>query len=136
MPVKGHNIIFFVSHLAQQILAYGGKNMVNTVIRNMVSNAIKFTYPKGLIDIYAVQKNGEIQITIADNGTGMTQEETDSLFILEQNPTKYGTAREKGTRFGLVLCQDLVKRNSGKIRAESTPGEGSRFIFTLPSPPE
>jgi signal transduction histidine kinase len=98
----------------------------------LVTNAIKFTKPGGSIQISATQKNQNVEIVVADTGVGMDQKSQDKLFRTESNFTSYGTANEKGTGLGLIICKEFVERHGGKIRVESTSGVGSKFIFTLP----
>jgi PAS domain S-box-containing protein len=112
--------------------AYADYDMINLVVRNLLSNAIKFTRPHGLITISLSEQSGFVEVVIADNGVGMSQEAVDNLFIDNQFHSTYGTNNEKGSGLGLVLCKDFVLRNGGIIRVESTLGEGSKFIFTVP----
>lgn len=107
-------------------------HMLTTVLRNLVTNAIKFTKPRGSIQISATQKKQYVEIVVADTGVGMDQKSQDKLFRTESNFTSYGTANEKGTGLGLIICKEFVERHGGKIRVESTSGVGSKFIFTLP----
>ena len=108
-------------------------NMTNTVVRNLISNAIKFTEEGGEIEISS-RKNGSFQeITVSDSGVGIDAEDLDKLFKLGIKHTSYGTRKEAGTGLGLLLCKEFVEKNGGTIRAESKPGKGSRFIFTLPA---
>ncbi len=112
--------------------AYGDYDMVNLVIRNLLSNAIKFTRTGGLIDISLSEQDSFIEIEIADDGVGMSQEMVDNLFVDNQFHSTYGTGNEKGSGLGLVLCKDFVLRNGGSIRVESIVEKGSKFFFTLP----
>lgn len=107
-------------------------HMLTTILRNLVTNAIKFTKPGGSIQISATRKNQNVEIVVADTGVGMDQKSQDKLFRTESNFTSYGTANEKGTGLGLIICKEFVERHGGKIRVESTSGVGSKFIFTLP----
>lgn len=111
---------------------YADYDMINLVIRNLLSNAIKFTRIGGLIKINIFEQDDFVQTEIADNGVGMSQEMVDKLFTENQFHSTYGTNNEKGTGLGLVLCKDFVQRNNGTIKVESTLGEGSKFIFTIP----
>ncbi|MDR3093831.1 MAG: DUF3365 domain-containing protein [Bacteroidales bacterium] len=107
--------------------------MVTTVLRNLVSNAIKFSYPGHSIVIDAVQlPNHLVQLSVADTGTGMTPDIISTLFDVDKNRTTVGTDSEKGTGLGLILCKEFVERNGGHIFVESEFGKGSKFIFTLP----
>jgi len=106
--------------------------MFKTVIRNLISNAIKFTNQGGKINVYAEQNNISTTITVSDNGLGMTQETVNKLFDISQIHTTKGTANEVGTGLGLLLCRDFIEKHGGKIWVESELGNGSDFKFTLP----
>jgi len=112
--------------------AYADYDMVNLVVRNLLSNGIKFTRVGGLIVIHISDRKEFIEVEIADNGVGMSQEVADKLFTDNNFHSTYGTGNEKGSGLGLVLCKDFVHRNGGSIRVESVQDKGSRFIFTLP----
>ncbi len=114
-------------------VVYADKNMLATIIRNLVSNAIKFTNPGGKIVIYAVQNQDSVQISISDSGVGMNQDVCNKIFASVSNMTSRGTANEKGSGLGLVLCKELVAKHGGRIWAESQEGLGSTFHFTIPS---
>jgi len=113
--------------------AYADYDMINLVIRNILTNGIKFTRVGGLIVIRISRQNGLIEVELADNGVGMSKDVADKLFTDNQFHSTYGTSNEKGTGLGLVLCKDFVKRNGGAIRVKSVPDKGSSFFFTLPT---
>jgi len=113
--------------------AYADYDMINLVIRNILTNGIKFTRVGGLIVIRISEQNGLIEVELADNGVGMLKDVANKLFTDNQFHSTYGTSNEKGTGLGLVLCKDFVKRNGGAIRVESVPDKGSSFFFTLPT---
>ncbi|PLX13468.1 MAG: hypothetical protein C0598_03565 [Marinilabiliales bacterium] len=106
--------------------------MIQTVLRNLISNAIKFTNSKGEVIIYAQKRNGMVLVTVKDNGVGMDKDRIDTLFDLDSNETTLGTNEEKGSGLGLLLCKEFVEKIGGKIWAESKIGEGSIFKFTIP----
>jgi signal transduction histidine kinase len=110
-------------------------NMINTVIRNLTSNSIKFTPENGKIDIKAVNQGKFIEISVNDNGVGISEENKKRLFKIEENFTTKGTSNEKGTGLGLILCQEFVEKNGGRIWVESELGKGTSFIFILPAVP-
>lgn len=107
-------------------------NMLNTILRNIVSNAIKFTPRDGSIIITAEQENEMVKITVADNGVGIEPENLKKLFKIETKFKTKGTDNESGTGLGLILCKEFIEKHDGKIWAESEFGKGSKFIFTLP----
>jgi len=111
---------------------FADKFAVQTVLRNLVSNAVKFTNSEGTIRIKAEVKDSFAIISVIDNGTGIAKEKQDKIFRIDAIGSSPGTAGEKGTGFGLLLCKDLVQRNGGQIWLKSEKGEGSTFSFSLP----
>jgi len=107
-------------------------NMISTVIRNLISNAIKFTHENGQIDIKYEERANKLYVSVADTGMGIAKKDLPKLFKLDINPTTIGTSDEKGTGLGLILCSEFIERHGGEIWAESEPGEGSIFKFYLP----
>jgi PAS domain S-box-containing protein len=107
--------------------------MFKTILRNLVSNAIKFTGNNGKIDIYALQTNSVVTVTVKDSGIGILPDYMTKLFNISQIHTTLGRAEEKGTTLGLLLCKEFVEKHGGKIWVESEYGKGSVFNFTLPS---
>lgn len=113
--------------------AYADPNMTDTVIRNLVNNAIKFTPEGGTITIsYETTESGKSKVSVADTGVGMSASIAKNIFSLAENVTTRGTNGEKGTGLGMTLCKELVELNGGTINVESEPGKGSTFSFTLP----
>ncbi|MEN8119031.1 MAG: PAS domain S-box protein [Bacteroidota bacterium] len=108
------------------------KNLLKTILRNLISNAIKFTHKNGRIDISAVNNEDATLVTVSDNGIGMSSEDISKLWNFAKPYTNEGTAKEKGTGLGLVLCKEFVEKHGGKIWAESKEGKGCSFKFTLP----
>jgi two-component system, OmpR family, phosphate regulon sensor histidine kinase PhoR len=115
---------------------YADKNMLGIILRNLISNAIKYTHIKGNIQINVNESDNEFKFSITDNGTGIHKEDLEKLFKNEIQHTTTGTNNEKGTGLGLLLCKDFVDRHHGQIWAESQFGKGSTFHFTLPKKPE
>lgn len=107
-------------------------NMLNTIFRNLITNSIKYTNTSGTIKIKTIQNDGFAEISVTDNGIGMDKNTVTQLFLLTKGVSKTGTANEKGTGLGLVLCNDLIKKQGGKIWAESEIGKGSIFTFSIP----
>jgi signal transduction histidine kinase len=111
---------------------YADSNMITTVIRNLMSNALKYTPKGGEIKLFASQQNNFIEVTIEDNGIGIRKENKEKLFRIDVNFSTNGTDNETGTGLGLILCREFVEKNGGKIWVESEEGKGSKFKFTLP----
>jgi signal transduction histidine kinase len=109
------------------------RNMICTVLRNLLGNAIKFTPLNGTINVNITLNNENYEISVTDTGTGISDEELSRLFRIEHKQSKPGTENEKGTGLGLILCREFVEKHGGKIWAESEAGKGSRFVFTLPA---
>jgi signal transduction histidine kinase len=101
------------------------KNMLGVVLRNLISNAIKFTKPGGNINVSATSKQNQVEISISDNGVGMNDETRKKLFNIPENMTSVGTANEKGSGLGLVLCKEFVEKLGGTIWVESELGKGT-----------
>jgi PAS domain S-box-containing protein len=112
-------------------VVYADMDMIQAVLRNLVSNAIKFCRKGDKISINAEIRRGIATIWIADTGIGIAAENIDKLFGTN-NFTTRGTTNEQGTGLGLLLCKDFIEKNGGKIWVESKPDQGSRFYFTLP----
>jgi len=106
--------------------------MINTVLRNLISNAIKYTDKNGSITIKTEKKHNKINISITDTGVGISSESIPKLFDLEHNYTTLGTDNEKGTGLGLVLCKEFIEINKGKISLESEKNIGTTFFIELP----
>jgi len=108
------------------------REMIKTVLRNLITNAIKFTFPKGTITIKSEKVENDILFTISDTGIGIEQKHIDKLFRIDSKLSKKGTAEESGTGLGLILCKEFIDKHKGKIWVESEFGLGSSFIFSLP----
>lgn len=111
---------------------YADKNMIEMVIRNLVSNAIKFTSENGKIHISLTENINNLQIEIHDNGIGISKDDQEKLFRIDSNYSTKGTNGESGTGLGLIICKEFIERNNGTIWIKSHPGEGSSFFFTIP----
>ncbi|MBA3533569.1 MAG: GAF domain-containing protein, partial [Ardenticatenales bacterium] len=116
----------------EDYLLYGDPNMLETVLRNLVSNALKFTDSGGRVSISAVRGRGRVEIAVTDTGLGMSRETIQKLFRIDVTHTTAGTAKEQGTGLGLILSKELVEQNGGQIGVESVLGQGSTFKFTVP----
>lgn len=124
-------------HIENQIdkntVVYIDSNMILSVFQNLISNAIKFSNWGGTIEIRSARLGQLIEVSVADNGIGISEKNRELLFRLDKHFTTTGTNDEKGTGLGLILCKELVEKNRGQIRVESNFGEGSTFIVTFPA---
>lgn len=120
------------SNIPDNLNVFADKNLLSTILRNLISNAIKFTPPGGHITISAQKSDGSVDISVSDTGIGMTRDQIDNLFHLDTNLIKTGTSEEKGTGLGLILCKEFVDVHKGTLRIESEPDNGSIFTFSLP----
>lgn len=129
--------INFQSNFDENLIVDADEKMISTVIRNLISNAIKFTPNGGNIIISSEEKiiNGKkiIETEVRDTGVGIKEEDIENLFKIGQNYNSVGTNDEKGTGLGLILCKEFLNQNNGEIRVESQLNVGSSFIFTLES---
>jgi PAS domain S-box-containing protein len=130
-PIAGAKSITLNYFVPEVITVFADINMLKTVLRNLVSNAIKFTNPGGRIDVHAEKTTSDITISVSDNGIGMDPETMNRLFDISQTHTTKGTGDESGTGLGLFLCKEFVEKHGSKLRVESKEGEGSSFYFTL-----
>ena len=120
-------------HINGSSLVHADANMLSTILRNLIGNAIKFTDDLGKIKITVVQNINNTLFTVSDTGAGITPEFIEKLFILEEKVTTPGKNAQKGTGLGLLLCKEFVGKHGGKIWVESEPGKGSDFKFTIPA---
>lgn len=120
------------SELKTDLIITADKNLINTVLRNLLSNAVKFTHKNGKIKIAAASRKNEVILSVIDSGIGMSPEKIDQLFKLENALSMPGTEKEQGTGLGLRLCKEFTELMGGRIWAESDPGKGSKFSFTIP----
>jgi PAS domain S-box-containing protein len=112
---------------------YADENMVKVIIRNLLTNAIKFSHENGSIFISSRPEKDHILFSIRDEGIGISKENLDMIFRIDKHFKTKGTNNEQGSGLGLILCKEFVEKNHGSIFVESTKGEGSNFLFTLPS---
>ena len=117
------------------VCLYADPSMLHTVIRNIMTNAIKFSHQGGIIRVFSFQSPDadETIIGIQDSGTGIADEKIGALFSIQSHSSQRGTAGEHGTGLGLVLCREFIEKHHGRIWVESTLGKGSTFYFSLPN---
>ncbi len=126
--------ITILDDVSENELIFADKNMIATVLRNLISNAIKFSNNGGSIIISSKKQENSnfIEISVADTGVGIQKIRIDDLFRIDKNTSTQGTENEKGTGLGLILCKEFIEKHGGKIRAESKIEKGSKFIFSIP----
>jgi len=107
--------------------------MISTVLRNLISNAIKFTNSGCEIIVSACETATEIVVSVNDNGIGITKERIEKIFSIGESESTPGTTKEKGTGLGLILCKEFVEKHGGRIWVESAEGKGSEFYFAIPA---
>jgi signal transduction histidine kinase len=120
------------TQISESCVVFADRAMLNTIMRNLISNSIKFTYPNGKITVSAYSDDVESVITVADNGIGIRKEDIEKLFRIEEFLSSKGTAGEEGTGLGLFICNEFVKKHGGEICVRSERGTGSEFIIKLP----
>ena len=118
--------------LSYNIPVVADEAMIKTILRNLISNAVKFTNPGGEIKIGAEQNEKELIVSVTDNGVGINKENIDKLFRIDYTYSTLGTNNEKGTGLGLLLCKEFIEMHGGKIWAESNEGKGCTFNFSIP----
>lgn len=124
--------ISFKTPIDKDFTIIADKDMIKTILRNLLVNALKFSQQGGTILVSSYLSNNQINISVTDQGVGMSEEAIESLFKIGQNPTRMGTAGEKGTGFGLIICKELIERHSGTISVSSREGLGSTFTISIP----
>lgn len=115
-----------------EMAAYADKNMIETALRNLINNAIKFTLNGGLVRISAREKPDCLEVSVSDTGVGIPEDALAGLFSVDKGREAEGAAQERGGGIGLIICREFVEKNGGTIRARSKAGEGAEFIFTVP----
>jgi len=119
-------------NIPEDVRVMADLHMLNAIVRNLISNATKFTPTGGAITVTAAEDGDEVVIKVADTGVGIPPENLDKIFNPNVQTTTEGTNKEGGSGLGLLLVQDFVQKNNGSISVESTVGEGTTFAFTLP----
>jgi len=133
LELANNKKISVVNECPAALAVYVHPQSINTVIRNLISNAIKFTKEGGTIRLRALQMNGYVRISITDTGLGISEEVKQKLFKIGTKHSTLGTAFEKGSGLGLILCKEFVEKNGGIIGVDSVVGKGSDFYFTVPA---
>jgi len=125
--------IILENHIDRKLHIAADDYMIRTVMRNIISNALKFTREGGSITFSATEVDNNIQLSLEDTGTGISENDIKKLFITESKFSTTGLRGETGTGLGLVLCKEFIEKNKGSISVRSVLGQGSTFIITLPS---
>ncbi len=124
--------ITILNDVPTSVWVWADKNQIDVVVRNLMSNAIKFTPKNGTVTLTTTEQQNSWQIKVSDNGIGMNKEKTKQLFLKNTHKSTYGTENEKGTGLGLILCKEMIEKNNGTIWVKSIPNKGTCFFFTLP----
>jgi len=120
-----------INIIPDSIFITADPNMINTILKNLISNSIKFTRDEGQISVNISEAEDIITFSVADTGVGIKKEIHDKLFKIESNVTTPGTNKEKGMGLGLVICKEFVKKHEGEIWFETKTGKGTTFFFTI-----
>jgi signal transduction histidine kinase len=116
----------------KDLYVFGDSEMIHTVLRNLISNAVKFTTSGKRVEVEVKEQPEWIEVLVADQGVGISAENMQKLFRIDVKYKTTGTAGETGTGLGLVLCREFVEKNGGKIWCESRENSGTTFHFTIP----
>lgn len=125
--------IYLENQVPEEMVVFADLEMIKTVIRNLLHNALKYSFPQGIVNIFAYvdREKRRVIVSVKDNGRGMSQEEMNRLFS-ETHFSKRGTANERGSGLGLLLSKEFVEKNGGELSVESVENKGSTFIFSVP----
>jgi PAS domain S-box-containing protein len=124
--------IIILTEIPVNFRVFADMSMIATILRNLITNAIKFSHPEGEILISGDQTAKEFIISVKDNGVGIKKESISKLFRIGEIQSTLGTRKEKGTGLGLLLCKEFIEKQGGRIWVESEPGAGSIFSFSIP----
>lgn len=124
--------IKLTSKIPSNVILFTDFDMISVIIRNLVTNALKFTHASGQVEVGAIPYSKYVEIYVKDNGIGMSEEQVYSLFNFKNSTVERGTKGERGTGLGLILCKEFVDKLGGKIWAESKEGKGTKISFTIP----
>ncbi len=125
-----------ISAVEPSTQVYGDENMIKTILRNLVSNAIKYSHQSGKVEITATDLGREVKVEVSDNGVGMTSDLVSKLFKIGETTERPGTANEMGTGLGLILCREFLQQHKTTMSVSSEPGKGSAFSFILSKYPD
>lgn len=131
-PAADQKDIALHTSVESGLRVHADRQMLNTMLRNLIANAIKFTNPGGTVTVSATQDGDSVQIRVQDDGIGMDREMAVKIFAIDQKTTRAGTRGERSTGLGLILCKEFAEKHGGRIDVESRPGVGSTFTISLP----
>lgn len=120
------------NNIGSGIRVFTDKKMIGSVLRNLISNAVKFTSVNGKIRVLGTENASEVVVSVKDTGVGIANDKINKLFLINENHSTTGTNNESGTGLGLILCKEFIEKNKGKIWVESEIGVGSTFYFSVP----
>jgi len=126
-------MIALINYIPDNLIVLADKNMIRTILRNLISNALKFTSTHGKVEIKALYNENRVVISVEDTGSGIKHEDIEKIFKIGSSFSKRGTENEKGTGLGLLLCKEFVEKHGGHIWVESEEGKGSEFKFSIPT---
>ncbi|NCC23641.1 MAG: PAS domain S-box protein [Deltaproteobacteria bacterium] len=132
-PMAALKSISLENRVPDHVQALIDQPMMDTILRNLLGNALKFTHREGTVSVMAERRGSMIHAAVQDNGVGLDTKELSRLFSLNQKTSRPGTEGEKSSGLGLILCRDFIARHGGRIWAESDPGRGATFHFTVPA---
>jgi len=132
-PIADQKKITMKTDFEDKVILFADPLMIETVLRNLINNAIKFTPENGLIEITTTKVENKVTICVKDNGTGISEADAKNLFQIDSTVKRKGTNNEDGSGLGLILCKEFVEKNNGAIWVESSLGQGSSFFFTVPA---
>jgi signal transduction histidine kinase len=127
-----HKMIECIIKIERKCLVFADKGMIHTIFRNLIMNAIKFSFPGGKIRITSENGSDICNISVSDDGIGIQPEIQSRLFDANEVVTTPGTTGESGSGLGLLICKEFLEKNKGSIRVESEPGNGASFVISLP----
>ena len=133
LPSSSEKNITLINNVPETLQIVADSDMMNVILRNLISNGIKYTHKNGFVRVSASVSDKYIEISVEDNGIGVPESLKSDLFRLNKNkPTRHGTESESGTGLGLVIINEFISKHDGEIDLESNEGEGSKFFFKIP----
>jgi signal transduction histidine kinase len=130
-PAAVKKQISLINEFPEELTAFGDRNTINTIIRNISGNALKFTPSGGQVFYTVTDSDGMLKVGIRDTGVGISSEDQERLFCIDKKLKTDGTDGEKGTGLGLIICKEFAEKNGGEIGVVSEEGKGSEFWFTV-----